>query len=412
MDLFPFNFPMTFLKTAGIWQDRNVTLIYKLYGLVMHLFFLDQSIVLLTILLGHLVIDQDMIEFTEVFSKSLSIYLTTIKSFIFIINIEKIKSLMQKLSKLLKFSNYGNKERPLIIHYETKISKLTRYNYNFHFVICTLSVIMAILSSDRRLPFKTWAYVDYKNSDGAYMFMNCGVYLISLYTTGINSMLDFYPLIFMCYIIGMLEELGSYLKVVKFQEHVRNNHKYSNFSKKIEEFSIFDKILSNPKKYEESKINKGTVDLRTCISYHIKIKDFCNDVSGNYALHFMVQGFFSSLILCSTIFHLTKITFAEDSGLFLTTLMYAIIMILQILLPCHFGNIIFYKSHEISMNLFHSDWIYGDRTYTKNVKLIMEIMKTPMRIKVYGFFSVDYEIFKSVCNFAYSMYAVLNKKQN
>ena len=64
------------------------------------------------------------------------------------------------------------------------------------------------------------------------------------------------------------------------------------------------------------------------------------------------------------------------------------------------------------MNLFHSDWIYGDRTYTKNVKFIMENMKNPMRIKVYGFFSVDYEIFKSVCNFAYSMYAVLNKKQN
>lgn len=64
------------------------------------------------------------------------------------------------------------------------------------------------------------------------------------------------------------------------------------------------------------------------------------------------------------------------------------------------------------MHLFHSDWIYGDQNYTKNVMLIMENMKNPLRIDVYGFFSVDYEIFKSVCNFAYSMYAVLNKTQN
>jgi len=307
MDLSPFYFPMTFLKTAGIWQDKSVRLIYKLYGLIMHFFCLEQSIILLTILLVHLVIDQDMIEFTEVFSKSLSIYLTAIKSYIFIINIERIKSLMRKLSKLLEFSNYGSKERPLIIHYETKISKLTKYNYIFHYIICTLSVIMAILSSDRRLPFKTWSYVDYKKSDGAYMFMNCGVYIISLYTTGVNSMLDFYPIIFMCYIIGMLEELGNYLKIVKFQEYVKNHQKYSNYSKRIEEFSIFNKITSIQKKVDDTKCQKGVVDLRTCISYHIKIKKFCNEVSGNYALHFMVQGFFSSLILCSTIFHLTKV---------------------------------------------------------------------------------------------------------
>lgn len=114
--------------------------------------------------------------------------------------------------------------------------------------------------------------------------------------------------------------------------------------------------------------------------------------------------------LSSDLYFLFQITFEDDAGLFMTTLMYAVIMIAEILLPCYFGNKIFTKSQDISTSLFHSNWIYGDRIYAKNVKMIMENMKVPMRIKVYGFFNVDYDIFKSVCNLAYSMYAVLNKK--
>lgn len=291
MDLIPFKFPITFLKTVGVWQDNKASIYYKIYGILMHLYFLEHGIVLATTLVVQLFLEGNMIEFTEVFSKSLSIYLSVIKSLIFIVNIERIKNLMDKLSYLLKFSDFTKKNRPYITLYETKITKLTKYNYTFHFIICTLSVMMAILSSDRRLPFKTWTYMDYKNDESAYMFMNCAIYIMSLYTTGVNTMMDFYPIIFMCYIIGMLDELGDYLNKAKFHEDHSIN---------------FEKITSNLKK-PKLNLHKDFVDLRKCISYHIKIKEFCNELSSNYALHFMAQGFFSSLILCSTSFHLTKV---------------------------------------------------------------------------------------------------------
>jgi hypothetical protein len=127
--------------------------------------------------------------------------------------------------------------------------------------------------NERRLPFKTWFYMDYKKDFFAYIYLVSMEYLISLYTILINGSLDVFPVIFMCYVIAMLKELNE--KIQRLKENMKRDE----------------------------------VDLKRCVELHVKIKDFCEEISETYALHFLVQGFFSALILCSSTFLLTKVNF-------------------------------------------------------------------------------------------------------
>lgn len=296
------------LKMVGIWQDGTGKILYKIYGLILHLYFIEQGLILTTIIIVIYVKEGNMIEFTQSLSTSLTLYNTAMKSIIFVVTINRIKNLMENLKELLEFSDFKSTRRPLVIKYEATVMKITKYNAYFHFAICTLSMIMAVTSSDRRLPFKTYSYFDYKNDDNAYMFMNCAIYFMSLYVTGINGMLDVYPVIFMCYIIAFIEELGGYLAAVEFREKLRKRNEFS-YSTAIEKLYIY---AGKFQKYQVDSFRKRDpntmVDLETCVNFHVRIKQFCDKVSKSYALHFMAQGLFSSLILCSTIFHLTKVS--------------------------------------------------------------------------------------------------------
>lgn len=87
-------------------------------------------------------------------------------------------------------------------------------------------------------------------------------------------------------------------------------------------------------------------------------------------------------------------------------------MILQIFLPCYYGNEIFVNSQELSQNLFYSDWLRASKNYKKSISFVMEIMKKPIKIDAFKFLKINYEIFTSVCNAAYSMYALIDRVSN
>jgi hypothetical protein len=130
-----------------------------------------------------------------------------------------------------------------------------------------------------------------------------------------------------------------------------------------------------------------------------------------------------------------QISPVSEPVVFFRTLAYAITMLVQIFLPCYFGNELSSASEKISMSLFHSCWLLKDVDYKKSeiqgqchiqtkqapqrfkenpskiaVKIFMENSKKPLNIKAAGLMDMNYESFKSICNFAYSLYAVFKKE--
>lgn len=82
-------------------------------------------------------------------------------------------------------------------------------------------------------------------------------------------------------------------------------------------------------------------------------------------------------------------------------------MIVQILLPCYFGNEMIIASEKLSTSLFHSDWMNESREFRMAMKIFMENAKIPIKLSAVGIFQLSLDNFLKIINSAYSLYAVL-----
>lgn len=274
MALKPFKVPMKLLQLLGIWQDGSGSTFYKLFGFFLHFYNLEHGSFVQTYLTVSALTSGNIVEFTETLSIVLTCYVTICKTLIFITSLKSIIQLMHDLEQLLKFSDFDRaKKRHHVNFYESSVIKISNLTYGFHLAICSLSLIMAIVFiEDRRLPFKTWFYFDHLKSDAVHAFLLGAEYVVSLYIILVNTSLDYFPVIFMCYVLAILKELKE--RVAELRENMKSTD----------------------------------VDLKKCVNLHVRVEEFCHKISHNYAMHFMVQGFFSSLILCSSTFLLSRVS--------------------------------------------------------------------------------------------------------
>lgn len=85
-------------------------------------------------------------------------------------------------------------------------------------------------------------------------------------------------------------------------------------------------------------------------------------------------------------------------------------MVLEIFLPCYFGNEISIVSNSLSTQLFHSNWYMESRRFTAAMKMFMENTKTTLIVNAAdGFFHVNLNQFLRIMNLTYSVYALLQR---
>lgn len=92
-----------------------------------------------------------------------------------------------------------------------------------------------------------------------------------------------------------------------------------------------------------------------------------------------------------------------------TAFVYLAPMVMEIFLPCYFGNEILIASSKLSASLFHAEWMQNDLKLMTNKKTVMENMKYVMKIRAFGIYKVNLETFNSILNTAYSLFAVLKR---
>lgn len=92
---------------------------------------------------------------------------------------------------------------------------------------------------------------------------------------------------------------------------------------------------------------------------------------------------------------------------------YVISMIVQILVPCYFGNELIVASEKLSVSLFHSNWIDASSEHKHAMRIFMANAGNPMKLSAFGIFELKMENFMLIINSAYSAFAVLkNVKAN
>lgn len=99
----------------------------------------------------------------------------------------------------------------------------------------------------------------------------------------------------------------------------------------------------------------------------------------------------------------------SDSLSFVKTSSYIVYTIVEIFLPCYYGNNISQASSELSSSLFHSDWIKSSKNHRAALKMFLENSKKPIKITSIDLFDVNFKTLASIINSAYSLYAVFEK---
>lgn len=106
----------------------------------------------------------------------------------------------------------------------------------------------------------------------------------------------------------------------------------------------------------------------------------------------------------------TQFSTVDEAPSFLKIFSYSVSMVLQVFLPCFYGNEILVASSKISTSLFHhSKWLNGNKHYKAAVKIFLENAKKSIKIQAFSLVSIDFTTFTRICNSAYSLYALFSK---
>lgn len=88
-------------------------------------------------------------------------------------------------------------------------------------------------------------------------------------------------------------------------------------------------------------------------------------------------------------------------------LTYMLPIVLQIFIPCYFGEEMTSASERLSTSLFKSEWINESEDFKMLMKIFLENSKRPIRLSAFGVFNVTLDNFLKIINLAYSLFAVM-----
>jgi len=96
----------------------------------------------------------------------------------------------------------------------------------------------------------------------------------------------------------------------------------------------------------------------------------------------------------------------DETALFTQRIFVTLPLILQIYLPCHFGENLKVSSEKLSAKLFHSNWFQVCLVH-KDIRIFMENLKQPVQMTCMKIFTLNLETFRIICKSAYSLFTFL-----
>ncbi|CRL02772.1 CLUMA_CG016011, isoform A [Clunio marinus] len=363
----PFKLTFFILKKIGMLQDGEQSWIYFVCGYFFHF------IVIYVYIFGqltYLINAADLMDFSEGLALTTTFIALSLRSINFFRKINKIKTSVEALNKLLRKTDHeaSIKDRKFI---RQEVSFCYKVYLAFLFSgILTLTSGAFVPVINNKVPYKFWFPFD-TNKETSEVGFWIASYILVLHSfpTGILDIsLCMLPVIFMAFAIGLLRELSERLKKIKTIE-----------------------------------------ELVQCVTIHQEIKLFIKDIHGNFAETIFFQGIMSSLTLCTGVFTMSV---TENLTQLIRIITFLIPMLLEIFLPCYFGNELSIASSTLTTSIFQSNWIDGDMTFKRALMIFTECNRKELKITSLGLFDVNIATFSSIGRSAYSVFNVLKQSTN
>ncbi|XP_011261393.3 odorant receptor 46a-like isoform X1 [Camponotus floridanus] len=154
------------------------------------------------------------------------------------------------------------------------------------------------------------------------------------------------------------------------------------------------------------KISLDRNNLRECVYQHDNIFKFAFMINEKFKIIIGIQFIVSTLVVCSNLYQLAKITFSAQS---FPLILYTCSMLAQILIYCWYGNEVKLKSSELSANIFKMEWLTLDQSGKGSLLIIMNRSLVPIEFSCAYILTMNLDSFVSLLKTSYSAYNILQQ---
>ncbi|XP_067207943.1 odorant receptor 46a-like isoform X2 [Linepithema humile] len=158
--------------------------------------------------------------------------------------------------------------------------------------------------------------------------------------------------------------------------------------------------------YRLNKISLGQNKLRECVRQHAHIFKFAFMVNEKFKIIIAIQFIISTLVVCSNLYQLAKITISAQS---FPLILYAFAMLTQILIYCWYGNEVKLKSVQLAANIFKMKWPTLNQSVKASLLIIMNRSLVPIEFSSAYILTMNLDSF--LLRISYSAYTLLQQMQ-
>jgi hypothetical protein len=156
------------------------------------------------------------------------------------------------------------------------------------------------------LPYKMWFPYDYKKNQLHFWLSVAYQGFDTICFSVVDITHDVLIAMFMCYIIGMLEELCGRLENMKVGELSLNQKKTNQKRFDSKAKSKIRDIGESSKASDAETENKR--EFLKCLMFHSKVTRISRKVEELFSTMIMVQGLMTTLVVCTTMYALTIVS--------------------------------------------------------------------------------------------------------
>lgn len=252
-----------------------------------------------------------------------------------------------------------------------QVKSVKQFNVIYYSVALSclaFAYITPLLAGDRIFPFPSYYPVDWEHNNLLYGLLYSFQVLGITSTCFVNASCDTVMSTLMCVLGFLYEILGK---------------KLENLGKETSEKN------SDGDNVESEKLKK-------CMEFHKRILNCTTELESLFSLVVFIQFSISSSVICVTAYQLSIFSPTENLTKFCISFFYIITLMVQLALPCYYGNEIIIKSDRMTRKIFSSQWVGGSRQFRKIMVIFMERLKRPAKITAGRLFGLSLQSFSSV----------------
>ncbi|KAG5319585.1 OR46A protein, partial [Pseudoatta argentina] len=384
MDILPINFKA--LRFCGAWKERkddNICVRFLRFCYRYTIFFLIYEFTIFDVI--EVIRTRDHVqELTEGLFLGLTFLTLCVKYANFLLRESELSDLLDSLR--VKMCQPRNSIEKLIIEQHSRRAKwssilfmMISYMTGFGFMITPALGLHK--GGERVLPLKT--YIPYSVSNSLlYLATYLQQFLTLFYAIMLNVTFD-------CLVYGFTIQVCAQIELMccRLTDSFKNSGRISSGQNRETSASIVE-----------------------CVKHHLLVSNLVKKIRELFIWTVMIFFFFSLLIVCTSIFLISKKKLLSFE--FLSMFLYLSGMLLQLFYYCWYGNELELKSKDIATAVYSCDWTMVTPLERRSLMLIMISSQKGIMFSYHGIFALSLNTFTWICRTSYSAYNLLQQASN